>query len=1028
MKTKHHNIFQSALKHRQISIVITFMLVCFGIYSLLNMPRQEFPEFTIREGLIVGVLPGASSVQVEARLTTKVENYLFEFEEVNRKKTYSLSREGVMIIIVTLNDNVNDSNSFWTKFRHGLNELKAQLPPEVLSLTANNDFGYTSAILLTISSKDKTYKELHAYLEELEKELRKIESISKLKHMGEIKEQISIYIQDEKLVHYGIRPVSILAALKTEGAVSYAGEINNGHLVMPVHIPPRYRTENDIAEQIIFADPLGNVIRLKDIARIVREYKEPDSMIRTNGTKCLILSLEMQYGKNIVTFGEEVDEVLTRVSQKFPSSVHIERIADMPVVVKASVNNFLKELGIAILAVILVTIILLPFRVAAVSALTIPISTLITIGIIHSLGVELHTVSLAGLIIVLGMGVDDAIVVVDNHIEKLDQGEKLWDAAWKSSSELFIPVFTASLAIISVFVPFALILTGMGRDFLKPLPITIGVAMWVSLLVAQFLVPYLNSVFIKTGLNKKDEGKTRFSFLNLMQRTYGKLLEKSLKRPVLTVTIGILALLLGIIIGTKIPQELFPKVIRNQLAVEIYLPEGRSLKETDQVTRKIEEALQKDWRVKDVTAFIGTSSPRFHTVYAPNFPAKNYAQLIVNTISEDTAIQILDEYQAKFGEYFPNAHVRMKQLDMMLSKAPIEIRISGKNISTLKQVSQQVTALMKEDKGIIWVRDDFEQPRQGIMLNINKDEANRLGFTKSIVAASLAVGLKGLPVTTLWEGDYAVDIVLKRNKTKPDTLDDITDQYISSPFLPVTVPLRQLASVSPEWTEGQIVRRNGKRTLTVYGDVKRTQLPSDSFSRIRGKLRKLSVPEGITLDFGGEHENQIEQYTNMSYSLITSIGLIFIILLFQFKRIRLSLLVMSIMPLGLLGAAVGLVTIGYPFGFTSFAGVISLCGIVVRSGIIFIDYAEDLRRQRKFTSFEVAFAAGKRRMRPIFLTSAAAAVGVIPMILSGSPLWGPLATVICFGLITTLVFGVFVQPAAYLLLIKSKSYREGNRG
>lgn len=1023
MKTKL-NIFQAALKYRQISIVITFALVCFGVISLINMPRQEFPEFTVREGLIVGVFPGASSAQVETRLTTKVENYLFSFEEVNRKKTYSLSKEGSMIIVVTLNDNVHDANAFWTKFRHGLNELKAELPPEVLALVANNDFGNTSAILLTLSSKDKTYKELHAYLEELEKELRKIESISKLKHLGEIPEQINIYIQDEKLVFYGVKPMTILAALKTEGAISYAGDLNNGHLIMPVHVPPRYRTENDIAEQIVYADPAGNVIRLKDIAHIVREYQEPTSMIRTNSDKCLILSLEMQYGKNIVTFGKEVDEVLKRVAKTFPATVHIGRIADMPAVVKASVGDFLMELAIAIIAVILVIVLLLPFRVAAVSALTIPISTLITLGIIHAFGVELHTVSLAALIIVMGMGVDDSIVVIDNHIEKLDHGENLWDAAWKSSSELFIPVFTASLAIISAFVPMAYFLTGMGGDFMRSFPLTITVALWASMLIAQFLVPYLNFTFIKRGLKERKEKKETFSFLNFIQTYYDKFLDKSLKRPVLTVFIGVLSLLLGILISTQLPQQIFPKVIRNQLAVEIYLPEGRNLEETDAITRKIEAALQKDKRVKDVTAFIGTSSPRFHTTYAPNFPAKNYAQLIVNTTTEESAFEVIDEYQTRFGEYFPNAHVRMKQLDMMASKAALEIRISGNEIVTLKQVANQVNAIMKADPGVIWVRDDYEQPRQSIQVTIREDEANRLGFTKGMIATSLAVGLKGLPVATVWEGDYAVDVVLKRQKGKPDSLADITNQYVSSAILPITVPLRQLASVSPEWSEGQIVRRNGKRTLTVYGDVKRTLFASDSFSRIRSQIEKLTVPEGISFTYGGEYESQIEQYTTMTYALLTSIGLIFIILLFQFKRIRMSLLVMSIMPLGLLGAALGLVTINYPFGFTAFGGLISLCGMVIRSGIIFIDYAESLRRQGHLTMLEIAAAAGKRRMRPIFLTSAAAAVGVIPMIISGSPLWGPMGTVICFGLITSMIFGVFVQPAAYLLLIKTKSYRE----
>lgn len=1022
MKPKF-NIFQSALKHKQISIVITGLLFIFGLHALLNMPRQEFPKFTIREGLIVGVYPGATSSQVENQLTSKVETFLFGFEEVNRKKTTSISKEGVMIITVTLNDDVHDSDAFWSKFRHGLAELKAQLPPGVLSLEGNNDFGNTSALLLTISSKNKTYKELHSYLDKLEKELRRIESVSKLKHLGEIEEQISIYVDDEKLVYYGVKPTTVLAALNTESGISYAGDIDTGKLVMPIHVPSRYKTENDLAQQIIFADPRGHTIRLKDIARIVREYKEPDSMVRTNGEKCLVLSLEMQFGRNIVQFGKEVDEVIKKVSKTFPPGIEIEKISDLPIVVKESVGNFLEELGIAIIAVILVTILLLPFRVAAVSAVTIPISTMITVGIISAIGIELHTVSLAALIVVLGMGVDDAIVVTDNHVEKLDQGMPLGEAAWRSSSELFIPVFTASLAIVSVFAPLSFYMKGVGGDFIRTLPITIIIALWVSMLVAQFLVPYLNFTFIKKGL-KKEEEKKKTTVLDLMQSIYEKSLKKALHRPLLTVTIGILSLLLGVLITTKIPQQLFPKVIRNQFAMEIYLPSGKSLEETDKIVKALETILKSEKRVINYTAFVGTSSPRFHTTYAPNFPSKNYAQFIVNTTTEKTTNQLLDEYHQKFAEYFPEAHIKMKQLEMTLSRAPLEIRISGEDIPQMKEVAQKVTSIMKNEKGVTWVRDDFEQQLQGIRVNINEDEANRLGFTKGVVATSLAYGLKGLPVSKIWEGDYGVDVVLKRKHLIPGTVEDIKDQYISSPFLPVAVPLRQLATISPDWTEGQIAHRNGKRTVTVSGDVLRTHRAADSFGPIRKNIEKLTIPEGISIEYGGDYENQVENYTLMSYSLITSIGIIFMILLFQFRRVRMSLLVMSTMPLGLLGAVVGLVIVGNAFGFTAFAGIISLCGMVIRNGIIFIDYAESLRKDPKMSLFDVAFSAGKRRLRPIFLTSSAAAVGVIPMILSGSPLWSPMGTVICFGLMTSMVLGVFVQPAAYYLLVNTKKYRE----
>jgi multidrug efflux pump subunit AcrB len=1023
MKSKI-NLFQASMKYRQIGILITVILVIYGAYALFNMPRQEFPKFTIRQGLVIGVFPGASSAQVEDRLTKKVENYLFSFQEVDREKTYSKSKEGLMVIVVELNNDVHNSDAFWVKFRHGLNELKSQLPTEVLALVANNDFGDTSALLLTIEGKDKTYKELKTYLESLETELRKIKSISKLRRFGEINEQIGIYIQDEKLVYYGIRPLTVLTALKTEGIVTYAGELDDFHMVTPVHVPPRYQTENDIAEQIVYADPTGGLTRLKDVARIVREYKEPDSFIKTNGNKCLLLSLEMQDGENIVKFGKEVEEAAARVSKTFPPGVKIEKIADMPTVVDASVKNFLKELLIAVVAVISVTIVLLPLRVAAVAAATIPISILITLGILDTFGVELHTVSLAALVVVLGMVVDNAIVIIDNHVDKLDNGETPWDAAWKSASELFLPVFTASLAIFSAFFPFKFFLIGIAGDFVDAFPVTVAVALTTSILVAGFLVPYLNYTFIKTGLSRENTDKKKPSFLDIVQKYYNTCLEESLKHPRVVISIAIGSILLGLILCGGLPRQLFPKVERNQLAVEIYLPEGKSLAETNSVVNALESVMEKDKRVKNVTSFVGTSSPRFHTVYAPNFPAKNYAQMVVNTISNEATIQVLNEYHKKYSNYFPNAYVRMKQLDMMSAPAPIEVRISGDNIPDLKKTARQVSAILEKEKEVTWVRNDFEQPLMAIKLNIDKDAANRLGFTKSFVSMSLAVGLKGMPVATIWENDYPVDVVLKRDKNKPNDVNDIIDQYISSPFLPVAVPVRQLASISPEWTEGQIIRRNGIRTLTVRADVEQGRFASRTFSKIKGPVQGLNLPEGVTISFGGEYESELENYIPMGYSLLTSVVIIFFILLFQFKRVRLSLLIMITMPLGLLGMALGLLGVGYPFGFTAFAGLISLCGMAVRNGIILIDYAEVLRKERGFSVFDAAIAAGKRRMRPIFLTSAAAAVGVIPMILSGSPLWGPMGTVICFGLIVSMLIGLFVLPAAYLVLVKSKAYIE----
>jgi multidrug efflux pump subunit AcrB len=1018
MENKKSNIIEIAMKYKQIVIIITSMLVLFGIFSLWVMPRNEFPDFTIRQGLVVGVYPGATSEQVEEQLATKVENFLYGFKEVNREKTYSISKEGILIVFVEVNNNVKDPDAFWDKIKFGLTNLKNELPPQVLALIANNDFGDTAALLLTVQSDNKTPKELEKELKGIEAELRKISSVSKVKHYGLQKEQITIYLDNDKLVYYNIKPLSILAAMQMEGSVYYGGELDNTELITPIHIPANFKSEEDIKNQIVYADPLGNVVRVKDVATVVREYEIPSSFIENNGAKSLLISLEMQTGKNIVDFGQKVDESLEKIRAQLPSDIHIDKISDMPTSVNHSILHFLREFFIAILAVIFITMLFLPLRVAVVAGVTIPITIFITIGILYLLGIELNTVSLAGLVVVLGMVVDNAIVILDNHIEKIDDGESAWNAAWKSASDLFVPVFTATLAIILTYVPMAFFLEGMAGDFVGQLPITIGVALIVSLFVAYLLVPYMSFLFIKKGIVKEKGTQKKFSPLDYLQQFYDKTLEISFKKPKAVIAVGILSVVVAVLMLLIVPRQLFPKVDRNQFAIEIYLPEGYTLQQTEFVADSLMQMLTKDNRVENVASFIGTSSPRFHTTYAPNFPSKNYAQLVVNTKTADDAVALLGEYEKTKRNMFPNAYVRMKQLDMQSTAAPIEVRISGNNKDSLIRVAERVKLLMQQNKDIIWARTDYLNPRQGVTVDINNELANRLGLTKGIVASSLASSFSGLPIGTIWEGDYPVGVQVRNTINKRNSFDDIENQNVSSLFLNSTTPIRQFATITNDWTDGQIIRRNGVRTITVRADVIRGVLPYEVLSELKPKIAKIKDESNLLFSYGGEEESEIENYLPLGKALGTGILLIFFVLLFQFKKPKLVFLVMMTMPLSFLGTAIGLLVTGYPFGFTAFLGVMSLLGIVTRNGIILIDYAEEIRAEGDMKLLDVAIAAGKRRMRPIFLTSFAAAIGVVPMILSGSTLWGPLGAVVCFGLIISMMLTLYILPTMYYLSLR----------
>jgi len=1009
---KKINIIEAAMKHYQIILSMIVVMMALGIFGILNMPRREFPEFTIRQGLVVGIYPGATSSEVEERLTTKVEDYLFGFEEVNKSKTYSHSKEGVMIVFVTLNDNVKNADKFWSKLRLGLKELKPQLPAGVVDLFGTNNFGDTSALLITISSNKKNYRQLADVMKDLEVEIRKVKSVSKIKLYGTQKEKIYIYLKPEKLTQFNIKPSTILGVFKTQNALNYSGNLDNGKLAIPIHLPPRFSSIKDLENQIIYSDPKGNIIRLKDVAQIEEHFEKPSNLIHNNGNNALVLSLEMQKGNNIVQFGKDIHKILAKFSKTTDKDVKINIISNLPEVVHHAISHFLLEFLIAIIAVIIVTMILLPFRVASVAAISIPVTILITLGIMLLTHIQLHIVSLAALLTVLGMVVDNAIVVIDEHIELLDQGETPWNAAWKSATELFSPIFTATLAIILAFFPLMLFLHGMAGYFVGSFPLTIGIALTISMLVALFLVPFINYLFIKQGLHKKSEKQKR-SILDLFQNLYNKTISFTFNYPKTTIIASILSVIIGFLFFSNVDQKLFPQIERKQFAIEVYLPEGSPLSKTENIIDSLETVLKKEPKITNIASFIGNGSPRFIALYTPHLPSKNYGQLLINTTSDQATIDILKKYSKTYTNAFPQAHIKWKQLALETYRAPIEVRIASNNIKNLKKIGKEVLGILKKNKKIQWARSNWEQMQPIISVNLNKNKANKLGYAKSIVSTSLLVSQEGVPITTIWEKDYPISVLLTKEKNDINSINYLKNQNVTSPLTLQSLPLRTISKLKPEWEEGTIVRRNGVRTLTIMGDVKRGVIPSKVFSVLSPKINKIKLPKGVNITYGGDREASIYNYVPMAKSMFVSIILIFFIILLEFKTIRKTLLIISTMPLSIFGAGLGLFLLHYPFSFTSFIGIIGLMGIVVRNGIILVDYANQLVTTKGLSYKEAGLAAGKRRMRPIFLTSMAAAIGVIPMILSRSPLWGPLGTVICFGLIFGMILTLLTLPVYY---------------
>lgn len=1020
---KKRSFIESALVNHRIVMMLVGMLVFTGIVGLVVMPKQEMPVFTIRQGAVVAVCPGMSSQDIEQRVCSQVEDFVFGYKEVNKKKTYSKCSDGMLIVYVQLGDEVEDKDAFWSKLKHGLSSLKMQLPSGVLAVQAVDDIADTSALLITVESRQKTYRELNTYLNDIKSRLRSIGSVANLRSYGLENEQVTIYLDQNKLSQYAIGPATIMNVLSSQGFTTMSGTVEDGNNVAPIYIRDSYNCERDISQQIVYSSPQGKVVRLKDVARIQREYPQLDKYITRSGVKCVLLSIEMRPGNDIVKMGQEVKASLAEYEKSLPDDVKINIITDQSKVVADSVANFLRELLISVIAVILVVVILMPRRVAEVSAMTIPITIFTSVGLFFMFGMELNTVTLAALIVTLGMVVDDSVVIIDNYMEKLGGGMTRRQATVAAPREFFMSVLSATLSISLTFFPFLFTMKGDMADFVKTFPWAMFIILTVSLSISLLLTPYLQFRFIKTGLAVETPSatakKSRKKPLDYLQDGYTWLLKGCFCYPKLTLGVAVGVVALGGMLFLVVPQRMMPIAERNQFAVEIYTPEGTSAQRTALVADSLRCILSKDKRITGITSFIGQGSPRFHTTYAPQIGGPNFAQFIVNTESDETTQGVLDDYADKYREYFPGAYVRFKQMDYNNAISPVEFRISGDSLQDIIAVAHKVEGIMRKVKGLQLVRNDFGSPLPGVSVTMKEPEANRLGITKAMLSANIALRFgDGIPLTTVWENYYPVSVKMKSDYTDSDRFAALAGEYIPVMGGGVSVPLRQIADIKPCYTYGALYHRNGIRTISVFAEPMSGYNVNNITMEIQNSIKKLDLPPTVSIETGGMLERDLETQPQVFSGVLVAVLIIFFILIFHFRKISLALVNLSSMTLCIMGAALGLMISGYDMSLTGVLGVVSLMGILVRNGIIMLDYAEELRRDQGMSVKEAAFSAGERRMRPIFLTSAAASVGVLPMMLEGNTLWSPMAAVIFFGTLISMVLIATVLPVFYWVVFK----------
>lgn len=1005
------------LRYHKMVILIVTALVAFGIYALKEMDKNEFPGFTIREGVVVAVCPGADASQIANEVLKPLEDFIFSYKEVDKTTTHSQCTSGMAIVFVQLDDNIDDTDAFWNKFQINLSSAKASMPSSVLALEALTNFGDTSSLLIALSSNTKSYRELNDMITTLRDNLRPVKSVGEMSLYGNLDEQIAIYVDNDRLAHYGVKSNMLAMALAAQGFNTTGGELKGTNYTMPIYLSKPVNSVRDIENLIVMSTPDGSIVRVRDIARVTKEYPQASSYITNNGEKTLLLSVSMKDGNNIVAMGEEVQKVLDQFEQSLPSDVNLFKITDQPTVVNSSVEDFLRELVIAILAVVVVIMVLLPIKVALIAAATIPITIFISLGIFFGLDIELNTVTLACLILSLGMIVDNSVVIIDNYVELISEGVDKPTAAARSAIEFLKAIFSATCAISITFFPFLLTLKGMFRDFMNDFPWALTIILFVSLCIAEILVPYLQLKLIKKPIYKLEQeavasGKKKFSFFVTLQKGYNWLADLCFAWPKTTLIIGVISIAVGSYLFINRPMKLMPIAERNQFAVEIYLPTGTPLAKTDIVADSLSSMLRRDKRVVSVCEFHGCSSPRFQTTYAPQVGGPNFAQFIVNTVSEEATIELLNEYTPKYESYFPEAFCRFKQLSYSTADYPVMVRVSGKDINNVAKSADTLLSIMRQEPGLRLVRPNTSLPQIGAMVDIDDATAGRLGISHLFLEGTLAMRYtSGLPIAKVWEGDYGLDVVVKTEEADHSNVTDLMTEQI--PVLEFgSAPLQQFATVKPVWDYGLIGYYDGEPCITLIAENERNLNTISLTNELKEKLDNVKLEPGVSIAYGGDYENTFDILPEIIEALSIAIAIIFIIILLHYKQIGVSLILLLSLLLCIPGAALGLLVMDEPISLTCTLGLISLMGILVRNAIIMIDYAEQIQGEEKLDNMHASLESAKRRMRPIFLTSAAATMGVLPMVISGSALWKPMGTVIFFGTPLTMVFTLTVIPVA----------------
>jgi multidrug efflux pump len=1013
------NITSFALKNDKVTIVFSLLLFIYGVISFLDLPRAKDPGFIIRTATVVTYFPGASAKRVEQLVTDKLEKQIQEMSEIDFIK--STSKSGVSIIFVNILEKHKNMRPIWDALRRKVEDGARQLPNGTSKPIVNDEFGDVYGSMISISADGLSSKELEDIANDTKDVFLRLDDVAKIEILGIQPQVVYVEFDNSKMARLNLSASYLKNILESKNIVLSGGSIKVDTNRLSIEPSGNYENKEQIGNTII---PLntGEKIYLKDIANIKYEYKNPSSFIvQKDGKESLIVSISMKKDGDIIKLGEQIDTLMSQVQQKLPLGVKLDRIFNEPKIVDKIVGNFVINLLQAMALVVIVMLFSLGLRTGLIVAVLIPMSILTSFIVMSVFDIWLDQVSLAALIISLGLLVDSAIVMSESIMVLMQRGKNVVEASIQSANELKIPLLTSALTTSAAFLPIFLAKSSTG-EYTNSIFKVVTITLLCSWVLALTLTPVLSKYFMKKDLQQEHKE-------TIFQSFYRVFLNFVLGNKTIVIIVVVLIFAGSLKLLDYVPKKFFPPSSEATFTVEINLPVGTAIETTKDNVSKIENFIKEKYmsqeqnsQVLNFVSFIGESAPRFWLSYEQELASAEYSTILINA-KENTDLTAIRKDIEKFAKTnFPDMQINAKTLAMGPPvKKPIEIRISGKNTDKLFELSAKLKQELAKIEGVKNIVDDWGIRNKKLSIQIDEAKALKEGISNLDIALSLQSSLSGFEVTTFRKDDKLIPIILRSNENTKDDINRLETINVYSQSSGKNISLSQVASVQVVYEESKIIRRDRLKTVTVGSDIKEDANALEIFASIKPWLDEYSkdFELGYYYEFGGEFEVSGKANDSIVVNLPIAFMAILLMMVAQFNSVRKPLIILTAIPLGIIGVSFGLFITNSYFGFMTLLGIISLSGIVINNAIVLLERIKT-EEQNGFNSYDAIIEASLSRLRPIVLTTLTTVLGLVPLWYSGGVMWEPMAISIIFGLMISTMFTLGFVPVLYALFFKVK--------